>query len=216
MRSEPAAPVYTGRDVADALERDETFAGLLREVERKLGKLSNPSLQKLLGLYDDLGLPADVIYLLVNHCIARKAAQYGPGRLPTMREIEKEGYVWESLGLLTVEKADAHLRREQEKRRSYPEYMAVLGMPGRAPSPGEEKYLSLWSEMGFSPETVAVAYDKTVLKCHEFKWPYCNGILKRWHEKGLHTPDEVAGENRAPSAPKSAGGDRNAWMDDYI
>ena len=214
-REEQVTPAYTERDVADALEGDAVFSGLLAEVERKLGKLSSLSVKKLLGLYAELGLPADVIYLLVNHCIVRKAAQYGAGRLPTMREIEKEGYLWERLGLFSVEKADGYLRAEQEKRRRYPDYMAVLQLSGRAVSPGEEKYLSTWTEMGFPPETVAIAYDKTVLKCHEFKWPYCNGILKRWHEKGLHTPEEVSGENR-PAAAKSAGGDRNAWMDKYM
>ena len=41
------------------------------------------------------------------------------------------------------------------------------------------------------PEAVAIAYDKTVLKCHELKWPYCNGILKKWHQAGLHTAEEI-------------------------
>ena len=45
----------------------------------------------LLGLYDDLGLPADVIFLLVSFCAERTAQQYGPGRRPTLRQIEREG-----------------------------------------------------------------------------------------------------------------------------
>ena len=53
--------------------------------------------------------------------------------------------------------------------------------------------------MGFPPETVEIAYDKTIYKCHELKWPYCNGILKRWHEAGLHTPEEVAAGDRKPA-----------------
>ena len=52
------------------LESDVAFSQLLREVERKLGRLTDPSVKKLLGLYENLGLPADVVYLLVNHCIA--------------------------------------------------------------------------------------------------------------------------------------------------
>ena len=66
-----------------------------------------------------------------------------------------------------------------------------------------------------TPETVALAYDKTVLKCHELKWPYCNGILKRWHQAGLHTVAEI--EERDRPAPKpAAGDDNNAWMKKYI
>ena len=34
------------------------------------------------GLYDQVGLPADVIFLLVGFCAERTARQYGPGRRP--------------------------------------------------------------------------------------------------------------------------------------
>lgn len=215
---ETAIPEYSREDVMGKLESDDSFASLLREVERKLGRLSDPSVKKLLGLYDYLGFPAEVIFLLVNYCAERKTEQFGALKPPTMREIEKEGYVWARRELFSVEAADAYIRSERKKRRSFPDYMAALQLGDRAPSPGEERYLGAWSEMGFPAETVAIAYDKTVLKCREFKWPYCNGILKRWHEKGLHKPDEVKSENapaRARSTPAQNAADRNAWMKDY-
>ena len=71
------------------------------QTEEKLGKrLKTADLQILAGLYDDLGLPADVIYLLVCHCVARSEERYGPGRRPTLRQIEKEGYHWARQGAL--------------------------------------------------------------------------------------------------------------------
>ena len=209
-------PVYTRDDVARKLENDSGFAALLREVERKLGPLSSPSVGKLLGLYEDLGLPADVIFLLVNHCIERHAEQYGEGRLPTMRQIEQEGYVWARHGLLSTAGANEYLKTLRERRRKYPAYMAVLQLGDRKLSPSEEKYLAAWVQMGFPAETVALAYDKTVLRCHEFKWSYCNGILKRWHEKGLHTPEETAAENAAPKKDERSAGGRNDWMKQYL
>lgn len=214
---ESAMPEYSREDVMNKLESDASFAAVLAEVERKLGRLSDPSVRKLLGLYDYLGLPADVIFLLVNYCIERKAEQFGAGRLPTMREIEKEGYRWAGWELFSSSAADAYIKRERKKRCRFPEYMAALQLGDRSPAPAEEKYLGAWSEWGFPPETVAIAYDKTMLKCHELKWPYCNGILKRWHEKGLHTPEQVNAENaprRQNAVPQKSGG-RNAWMKDY-
>ena len=63
--------------------------------------------------------------------------------------------------------------------------------------------------MGFPPEAVALAYDKTVLKCHELKWPYCNGILKRWHEAGFTRPEEIERADQAPAeAADTVGGRR--------
>ena len=66
--------------------------------------------------------------------------------------------------------------------------------------------------MGFSPEAVALAYDKTVLKCHELKWPYCNGILKRWHEAGLHTIEEI----RAGDRPAARGQEQQVRSGDEL
>ncbi|MFR0798646.1 MAG: DnaD domain-containing protein [Oscillospiraceae bacterium] len=209
-------PAYSREDVARKLEQDASFSALLREVERKLGPLSTPSVGKLLGLYEDLGLPADVLFLLVNHCIARHAAQYGAGRLPTMRRIEQEGYVWARKGLLSSTSANDYLNALHAREQKYPAYMAVLQLGERKPSPSEEKYLAAWVDMGFPAETVALAYDKTVLRCHEFKWAYCNGILKRWHEKGLHTPAETAAENAAPKKEEKPSGGKNDWMKQYL
>ncbi|MBE6908075.1 MAG: DNA replication protein DnaD [Ruminococcaceae bacterium] len=212
---ETAIPDYTRDDVMDRLESDKSFSSLLVEVERKLGKLSDPSLKKLLGLYDYLGLPAEVIYLLVSYCAERKAEQFGAEKPPTMREIEKVGYEWARRELFSITAADAYIQSERKRRVQFPAYMEALRLGGRAPVPSEERYLGAWVEMGFPPETVAVAYDKTILNCGEFKWPYCNGILKRWHEAGLHMPDEVRAENSARANPPKKGGSRNAWMKDY-
>lgn len=209
-------PDYTREDIMRKLEGDGRFACLLREVEHKLGPLSIPSVKKLLGLYENLGLPADVVYTLVNYCIAKKAQQFGEGRLPNMREIEKEGYVWARKELFSIEKASEYMKREQVLRGRYPEYMAALQMAGRASAPSEEKYLSAWAEMGFPAETVSEAYDRTVLHCHEFRWPYCNGILKRWHEKGLHTLEEVRAENAKEKLKKTEASGGNAWMKEYL
>ena len=92
---EPAdeRPESQRSDIAQRLESSAEFRGLVAEVERRLGKkLTTPDVGVLLGLTDYLGLPADVVYLLVCHCVARSEERYGPGRRPTLRQIEKEGY----------------------------------------------------------------------------------------------------------------------------
>ena len=200
---EPAdeKPEYQRADVIEHLEQDEPFRLLTAEVERKLGKkLTTPDVAVLLGLHDYLGLPTDVIYLLVCHCADRVAAKYGPGRRPGMKQIEKEGYTWARMGIDTQLEAAEYLKKYAQRQGMLPAYMRVLCLGDRLPSPSEEKYLNAWQEMGFAPEAVALAYDKTVLKCHEFKWPYCNGILKRWHDAGVHTVAEIEQKDRP--APK--------------
>lgn len=218
-----SAREYTREDMARALEGGE-FAALAGAVEEKLGKrLTTPDVGTLLGLYDALGLPADVIFLLVSFCCERTARQYGPGRRPTLRQIEKEGYVWARLGLMTQEAAAAHIRKYQRERQALPEFMRALRLGDREPSPSEEKYLLRWLEMGFGPEAAELAYDRTVLKCGELKWPYMDRILESWHGQGLHTVDEIEKGDRPRSAsrrPRAAAGtgprDDMARMEKYL
>ena len=225
--AEPAdePPSYQQSEVAGKLEESADFRRLTAEVERKLGKrLTTADLSALLGLYDYLGLPSDVIYLLVCHCAERTAGRFGPGRRPTLRQIEREGYAWARRGIDTQAAAVEYLRDYGRKREAVPAYMRALRLGDRLPVREEEKFLLQWLEWGFPPEAAALAYEKTVLKCHEFKWSYCNGILRRWHEAGLHTVDEIEARDKRPQQPPVAlsirtsdgKGAGNAWMRKYI
>ena len=200
---EPAQerPVYTADDLTDLLTGDAGFRMLVPQTEEKLGKrLKSADLQILAGLYDDLGLPADVIYLLVCHCVTRSEERYGPGRRPTLRQIEKEGYHWAQRGLFDQESASQYLRDWNVRRSAMSRYMQVLGLGDRRPVESEERYIADWMDKGFPPETVALAYDKTVFYKKELNWRYLNGILRRWHENGWHTEEEVRqSDSRKPS-----------------
>ena len=194
-------PMYTADDLTDLLTGDAGFRMLVPQTEEKLGKrLKTADLQILAGLYDDLGLPADVIYLLVCHCVTRSEERYGPGRRPTLRQIEKEGYHWAQRGLFDQESASRYLRDWNVRRSAMSRYMQVLGLGDRRPVESEERYIADWMDKGFPPETVALAYDKTVFYKKELNWRYLNGILRRWHENGWHTEEEVRqSDSRKPS-----------------
>ena len=209
--------VYSGAELADMLETDEGFRMLVPQTEEKLGKrLKTADLQILAGLYDDLGLPVDVIYLLVCHCVERAQRRFGEGRRPTLRQIEKEGAYWARLGLTDQASADRYLKDYAEKQEKTAAYMQVLQLHGRPPVDSERRCILDWIDMGFPPETVALAYDKTVFYKKELNWRYLNGILRRWHQQGWHTVEQVEeGQRRAPkrSGAKPA---KTDWMDEYM
>ena len=46
---------------------------------------------KKTGKISSAVITAEEIYLLVCHCVTRSEERYGPGRRPTLRQIEKEG-----------------------------------------------------------------------------------------------------------------------------
>ena len=206
---EPAEerPVYTACDIAEMLQGDGEFKMLVPQVEEKLGKkLKTADLQILAGLYDELGLPADVIYLLVSHCVTRAERRYGPGRRPTMRQVEKEGYYWARLGLFDQDSAAGYLKTCALRDEQMGQYMQVLGLGVRRPVESEERYIRSWMDMGFDAESVALAYDKTVFYKKELNWRYLNGILRRWHEQGWHSAEEIrGGDEKKPVQTKPSG-----------
>ena len=51
-----------------------------------------------------------------------------------------------------------------------------------------------------------MAYEKTVLKKRSMDWGYMNGILRRWHEKGLHTAAAIQAGDRDPRPVRAGGG----------
>lgn len=191
-------PEYTRMDLARAMEGSE-FSGLTAAVEDRLGKkLTTPDLGMLLGLYDDVGLPADVIYTLVSFCVERSMQKYGSGRRPTMRQIEQEGYTWARLGLMDQTRAAEYINKYNRRQEKLPRMMALLGLGQRRPSMTEEKYMLAWSDMGFEDAMIERAYDRTMLKCKELKWGYMNKILTSWQQKGYRTLQDVeAGEGSA-------------------
>ena len=226
VRPQPQEPAqepvaYTTEEVRRALEEDGEFRMLTDQTQNLLGKkLNTTDLKSLMNLYSAVGLPADVIFLLVSHCVDRTERRYGPGRRPTIHQIEKEGYYWARQGLFDQDSAARYLKTWRDKQQGQSAYMQVLGLGQRRPVASEEKYISDWMDKGFPPETVALAYDKTIFYKKQLEWRYLNGILRRWHENGWHTPEEVqqgdAGKPAQPSPKPDKPDQDNSRMEKYM
>ena len=205
-------PQYTAEDLVRRSTEDAAFQGVRLETERLYGrKLTTPETRTLLGMYDYLGFPADVLMELVNHVFEEFRAENGSGRVPTMRMIEKEAYVWAQHEVLTLELAEAYITRRQQRKARAAQALEALQVRGRVPTPTERKYVESWLDMGFGTEAIAEAYDRTVVSTGALKWPYMNKILVNWHQKNLHTPEEIAqgdprGGARRPAAAAQTGG----------
>ena len=91
------------------MDADTDFRGLYGEVQRLLGRtLNTEELKILLGFVRYLGLPGDVISVLICYCKER-ARQRGSIRNPSLRTVEKEAYAWAERGIDTVEEAAAFI-----------------------------------------------------------------------------------------------------------
>ncbi len=206
---EDSPPNYTAADVKARVEAGSDFGLLLDEVARRLGKvLSGGDMTILFGIYDYLGLPTEVILLLIGWCVQEQERRYGAGKKPSLRQIEKEAYLWARNELFTLDAAERHLAALEERRSRSGEVRRLLGIRERPLSPTEEKYVMSWLEMGFPGEALLEAYDRTVLNKKELVWPYMNKILESWHKKGLHTLAEItAGDQKSRSGRETGRGE---------
>ena len=198
-------PQYTERDVLSAMDTDRSFQAVYGEVQRVLGRgLNTEELKILLGFTRYLGLPGDVISVLVCYCKER-ARLKGNLRNPSLRTIEKEAYHWAEQGIDTMEEAAAYIQSQNQNRSQMASLMKILQIRGRNLTPGEEKYAKSWLEMGFSEEAIAMAYDRTCLNTGGLNWAYMNKILLRWQQAGLFTPEQIQAGDKKPT-PKGASG----------
>lgn len=202
-------PNYTETDVVTAVDYDKDFKTLYGEIQRMLGKtLTTEELKILLGFQRYLGLPTDVIMVLVTHCRER-ARQKGSLRNPSLRTIEKEAYAWAEQGIDTMEEAAAYIQSLHIRSTRIENLKKILQVYGRPLSGTEEHYARSWLDMGFEDEVIAMAYDRTCVNTGHLNWSYMNKILQRWHNAGLHTADAVKSGGTSV-LPKGANGELGA------
>ena len=212
-------PEYRSEDILLRSREDRSFRSLVNEAQAKLGHtLSGADLKTLFGIYDRLGLPCDVIMLLINRCAENARRRYGEGRLPTMRAIEKEAYIWCNLEIVTLERAEEYLgeldRREEQSER----LRQLLQIRERQPTATERRYVEEWLAMGFPEEVLELAYDKTIEGTGRLVWKYMDAILRSWQSKGLRTLSEIGKGDARPGGRhrgEKSGGER-VWQGDDL
>lgn len=196
-------PTYTEADVLDTMHNDPSFRSLYGEVQRRLGRtLNTEELKILLSFVRYLGLPADVICVLVSFCQERSVRR--SGRNPSLRAIEKEAYEWAERGIDTMEAAGAFIQAKNVYNSRLGKLMRLLQIRNRNLTPAEEKYAAQWLDWGISDELITMAYEKTCLNTGGLSWAYMHKILARWNEAGFRTAAEVRSGDRKGGG-KSAG-----------
>jgi len=200
-------PSYSEKDVLDAMDGDNSFRLLYGEVQRLMGRsLNTEELKILLGFVRYLGLPTEVISVLVSFCKER-SRQKGSLRNPSLRSIEKEAYNWAELGIDTLEEAAAYIHTQTQRNSRLQQLMAQLQIRGRTLTAAEEKYAKSWLDMGFEDGVIALAYEKTCVNTGGLSWPYMNKILTSWHTAGYKTAEQIQSGDRKQTVPKGASGE---------
>ena len=185
-------PEYSVHDIMARSETDSSFRALVAEAQRVLGHaLSGADLKTLFGVYDRLGMPGDVIMLMINHVAAVLRRRYGEGRLPTMHAVEKEAFRWANREIFTAEQAESFIAEQERLEQEDERVRRMLQISDRRPTSTERKYLDSWLAMGYGCDALELAYDRTVIRTGKLNWSYMDKIVRSWYEKGLFTPEQI-------------------------
>lgn len=192
-------PEYPAEDVVRRSREDARFHALVDEVQMALGRtLSSADLKKLFGLYDEFGLPPEVIVLLVQHCKETYALRYGSGKNPGFAFIENEAREWFDREIMTYEQAEQWLAELANRRSAIGRLRTELGISDRKLSPTERKYFEDWLSRGFPVESIVIAADRTVTNTGGLKWKYMDSIIQSWDRMKLYTPEQIEAGDKKP------------------
>lgn len=185
-------PSYSPRELSVYIKNDEVKK-LFDSAQKKLGKmLSQQDMSLLFGFYDWLGLPMDVIELLLSYC----AANGHTG----MRYIEKVALSWAEEGVNTVERASEYIALRKTGFRTI---LQAFGQ-NRLPVAAEERYMKKWlQEYQLPLDVVKLACERTVLQTGKASFAYADRILENWKKAGVASRADVEAEDRAFAAQKT-------------
>ena len=178
------SPAYDATELRDARVGDHRFAAVCQSAESALGRtLTEAQLKTLFTAYDHLGLPPDVIILLLTDLKAREKV--------TRKLISEETYLWADLGINSLKKATDYLERRDNEEPLIEKFLEILGVYDRKATANEKRYLSEFVRKGFPAEAFALAKERAENAIGKFSFRYVKGIMDNWHQAGVHTPSEI-------------------------
>ena len=192
IRPSDEFPEYTAAEIDSISRSDSGFHAVLSECEQLFGKqLSRHEMSRLLGIYNHLGLPAEVIYILLHYCADISRGPAGAERKPTMRFIEQQAYNWVNRDIITMETAEEYVESQKAILESENRIQHLLEIYDRRLITTEKNFISSWITMGFTDDAVRLAYERCINNIGKRSFSYINSILKRWHEAGIHSASEA-------------------------
>ncbi|MCR5135557.1 MAG: DnaD domain protein [Oscillospiraceae bacterium] len=201
-------PPYTADDVKNRASDDNAFSALIDEARLVIGRhLSTQDLIRLLGIYDYLDFPAEVLMILMHFVADQYREKYGPGRRPSIGAFEREARLWREKQISDFDAAERYIQSWRERLGLDAEIRDAMQIIGRDFTATERRYVDDWVSWGFRADAIALAYDKTVTNTRKFSPGYMNRILMNWHEKGLHSLEEIREKDRPAAFRASASSD---------
>lgn len=150
--------------------------------QQYLGKTLTPNdMSMLYSFHDWLGLPTDVIELLIEYCADNNKRN--------MRYIEKVAINWAEQGINTPQKAEDQIHLFNKK---YRRIMKAFGLSTMEPTPSQIEYMKKWfDDYQFTIEIIIEACNRTIKNISKPSFQYADSILSSWSKNKVRTFDDI-------------------------
>ncbi|MCI5751210.1 MAG: DnaD domain protein [Oscillospiraceae bacterium] len=187
-----AAKAVSADEIAARIGESAEIKTLLESIEGSVARpLTFDDQRTVIWIYDHLGLPPEVILMLVNYCV-------GIGRA-NMHYIEKTAVSWADEGIDSSAAADAKILVLQRNNTLSAKCANRMNLNRRLTA-RENEYVAKWAAAEADIELIMNAYERTVDATGKVSFPYMNKIIAEWISNGVKTSAE-ADEYSARTAP---------------
>ncbi len=179
-------PSYSQEEINVVSAQNKHISGMFYQAETILGKVLTASEMEMLFSFNDwLGLPVEVIMMLLSYAAKRGKT--------TKRYLETVAIDWADKGIDTYEAAEALVCELEAIDKSEKMVRSILGIYDRGLTTTERKYIKLWTdELKIPTELISLAYDKTITYTGKLSWSYMDKLLQSWIANGYTTILDVS------------------------
>lgn len=180
----PAPHAFSSQDI-QRLMTDNIFSETLEAVGSLLGRMiTKADTDLIMFLYNDLHFSEDLIIYLYETCLDRKKK--------SNKYIQQVAINWYEQGIDSPEAAAL-------QSSFYDATISIINKSWSLSRPlgdAEMKIVNTWKSMGFAPEMIKEACDRTLMNCHTPSFQYADKILSGWKAKSILTPADLSRDDK--------------------
>ncbi len=179
------APHYSGQEIADLYEKNKEIPLLVEECQKLAGKVFNPhEINKIVSLYDYLGLSASYILTVFAYCAAKGKT--------TVHYIEKTAFNLYNEGVDTDEALEEYLQNKEKYDGVEGKIRKIFGIGRRALTSKENVIIKNLTDIWkFDDDIIEHAYECTINSTANPSILYAGKILENWYNAGYNTLDKI-------------------------
>lgn len=178
----------TPSEISDMLKSNSQLSELFNTAEKYLSNFNFAVQRSLVWIYQYLGLPAEVIIMIVSYCSSVNKTY--------IWEIESIAVDFKRNGIdsLVLAQNEVNRLKESAETRSFIAKIKRMFSMGRDPVTKQKRFIMNWKSEKYSDELIQLAYEKAVENTgNPVRLPieYIDAVLKRWKEKNITTVEQA-------------------------